>query len=124
MKWRNKIDPSLRPYVERMIAESYLFKESYDYAEDKSKAQMWIAIGLMSKQLHDMDMKLNYIERAVQEIGRKDMTKTDFDQIKKDKQEVERIFKDILGGKLSQKRPVSMVFENPKAKSKNSNKKK
>lgn len=122
MKWRNKIDPSLRPHVERMIAESYLFKESYASAEDKSRAQMWIAFGLLSKQLHEMDMKLNYIERAVQEIGRKDMTKIDVDQMKKDKQEVERIFKDILGGRISQKKPVSMVFENPKQKSKNSKK--
>lgn len=118
MKWRNKIDPSLRPYVERIIAESYVFKESYEKADDKSKGQMWIALGIISKQLHDMEMKLNYLERAVQEIGRKDMTKTDLDQIKKDKQEVERIFKDILGGKLSPKKPVSMVFENSKLKSK------
>ena len=117
MEWRKHIQRELRPYVERIIAESFMHKGAYSKAEDKGKAQIWLAMGLLQKQIQELNLKLDYIEKALQGVGRKDQ-KTSIDQVKKEKEEVERIFRDIIGGKFNPKKPVSTVFERPKIKKK------
>ncbi len=98
MNWRERINKNLRAYVEEIISQSFYHKESYNFANDKGKAQIWIALGILSKQIHELDSKLNYIERALQEIGLKDKNR-DIEKIKQDKKEVEDIFRSILSGK-------------------------
>lgn len=98
MNWREKIDKNLRAYVEEIIAQSFYHKSSYNKASDKGKAQIWIALGILSKQIYELDMKLNYIERALQEIGLKDKDR-DIEKIKQDKKEVENLFRSIISGK-------------------------
>lgn len=119
MEWRKHIQRELRPYVERIIAESFMHKDAYGKAEDKGKAQMWLAMGLLQRQIQELNLKLDYIEKALQGVGRKDQ-KTNIDQVKKEKEEVERIFREIIGGKFNPKKPVSVstVFERPKSKKK------
>jgi len=98
MNWRERINKNLRAYVEEIISQSFYHKESYNFAQDKGKAQIWVALGILSKQIHELDSKLNYIERALQEIGLKDKNR-DIEKIKQDKKEVEDIFRSILSGK-------------------------
>lgn len=117
MDWRKNIRRELRPYVERLIAESFMHKEAYGKAEDKGKAQLWLALGILQKQVQDLNLKIDYIEKALQGVGRKDQ-KTNMDQVRREKEEVERIFRDIIGGKFAPKKPVSTIFERPKSKAK------
>jgi hypothetical protein len=98
MNWRERINKNLRAYVEEIISQSFYHKESYNFANDRGKAQIWVALGILSKQIHELDSKLNYIERALQEIGLKDKNR-DIEKIKQDKKEVEDIFRSILSGK-------------------------
>lgn len=67
--WRKKIDKSLKPYLEKFIAETHFQKEALKTANDPSKAQLWIAIALLSRQLYNMEMKLKYLEKAMQDIS-------------------------------------------------------
>lgn len=117
MDWRKNIKRELRPYVERLIAESFMHKESYSKAEDKGKAQLWLALGILQKQIQELNLKLDYIEKALQGIGRKDQ-KINVDQVRKEKEDVERIFREIIGRKFAPKKPVSTIFERPKSKAK------
>lgn len=67
--WRKKIDKSLRPYLEKFITETYFHDKAFKLAEDPSKAQLWVAIALLSKQLYNLEMKTNYLERALKDIS-------------------------------------------------------
>ncbi len=67
--WRKKVDKSLKPYLEKFIAETHLHKTSFNSAADPAKAQLWIAISLLSKQLFSLEMKLNYLEKALKDIS-------------------------------------------------------
>ncbi len=67
--WRKKIDKSLKPYLEKFITETYFHDKAFKLAEDPSKAQLWIAIALLSKQLYNLEMKVNYLERALKDIS-------------------------------------------------------
>jgi hypothetical protein len=67
--WRKKVDKSLRPYLEKFIEETNRHRESYEDAEDSGKAQLWIAISLLSKHLYNIEMKLNYLEKAMKDLA-------------------------------------------------------
>ena len=67
--WRKKIDKSLRPYLEKFITETCFHDKAFKLAEDPSKAQLWVAVALLSKQLYNLEMKANYLERALKDIS-------------------------------------------------------
>ncbi len=72
MNWREKIDKILRSYVENQIKEASKERKAYLSASDPKNAQLWIAIGNLSKQIFELNLRLNYLERALRDIGRKD----------------------------------------------------
>ena len=67
--WRNLVDPSIRGYLEMQIRESSRHKNAYRLSSSPSNAQLWIAIANLSKQMFDINLKLNYLERALRDIS-------------------------------------------------------
>jgi hypothetical protein len=67
--WRKKVNKSLRPYLEKFIAETHFHKKSFNLAKDPGKAQIWIAIALLSKQIYNLEVKLNYLEKALKDLS-------------------------------------------------------
>jgi len=66
MTWRNKIDPSLKPHLEKQILEATKQKKAYKKAKDKATAQLWCAIANLSKQIFDLNLELDYLEKTTQ----------------------------------------------------------
>lgn len=113
MSWRKNLNKEIRPYVEKLIRESFLYNEEYKEAEDRGKAQLWIALALISKQLSEIESKLKLFEAVLKDISPKKTLKIqEFEKTKAVKDEVEKIFKNILQGKPI--KPTSSVQEKNK----------
>ncbi len=67
--WRKLVDPSIRGYLEMQVKEASRHKNAYRLSENPSNAQLWVAIANLSKQMFDINLKLNYLERALRDIG-------------------------------------------------------
>ena len=67
--WRNKIDPFLRTHLEAQIRDSSRYRRAYKESKDPGKAQMWVAIANLSRQLFNVSVKLNYMERLFQDMN-------------------------------------------------------
>ena len=67
MGWRNNVDPFLKPHLERQILESVKYRNSFNRSSNPGLAQLWIAIANLSRDLFDMNLKFDYLERALRE---------------------------------------------------------
>jgi len=71
MDWREKIDKIIKPHVEHQIKEASKERGAYLSADDPKNAQLWVAVGNLSKQIFELNLRLNYLERALRDIGKK-----------------------------------------------------
>lgn len=69
VNWRNKIDSSIRNHLEAQINESYKHRKIYSLAKNPAQAQIWCAIANLSRQIFDLNLKLNYLEKALRDIS-------------------------------------------------------
>ena len=67
--WRKKVDKSLKPFLEKYIEDTHRYRTNFEQADDKGRAQVWIAIALLSRQLYNLEIKMNYLERALKDIS-------------------------------------------------------
>ena len=68
--WRNSVDTALKSHLEAQIRESSRHKNAYSKAKNKANAQLWVAIANLSKQMFDLNLRMNYLERAFQDALR------------------------------------------------------
>jgi len=99
--WREKLNKELRYYLEKAIRESYSHKYAIDEAEDKGRAQLWIALAILFKKIADLELKATYLEKALQQFFPKKFSEK---EKKAEEQEVEKILKDLLSGKKTEKK--------------------
>ncbi len=71
MSWRKDIDPVLKEHMEALIKESYRHKNTYKNSKDISKAQLWCALACLSKEMFDLNLKVKFLEKALQDTGKK-----------------------------------------------------
>ena len=69
--WREKVDPLIKNHLELQVKETLNQKKAYDSAKNKGNAQLWIAIANLSKHIFDLNLKVKYLEKALQEISPK-----------------------------------------------------
>lgn len=67
--WRVLVDRSIKNHLEREVNESSRHKKAYMNSRDPANAQLWCAIGNLSKQIFDVNLKLNYLESALRDIA-------------------------------------------------------
>lgn len=91
--WRETVDPSIRGYLEMQIREAGRHKNSYRLSDNPSNGQLWIAIANLSKQIFDINLKLNYLERALRDISGSKQTKEQKQAEKKTKRLVKSLKK-------------------------------
>ena len=80
--WRKNVDPIIREHLESQIKSTLSYKKAYEEADNKSTAQLWIAVANLSKQQFNNSMKLNYIEDLMKDVVKK------IDEIKDKKEEI------------------------------------
>lgn len=93
MKWMEKLDESTKEHLDIQIKETHFNEEALKTAENKQNAQLWVAIANLSKQMNEILLKINYIERALQEQHIHEMkitSKQDIEEINKAMQKVMR----------------------------------
>ncbi len=66
--WRDLIDPALKDHLEVQIKESLRQKSAYMNAENPGQAQLWCAIANLSRQVFNLTLKINYLERTLKDI--------------------------------------------------------
>ncbi len=66
--WREEINPIIKDYLEAQIKEAAVHQKAYMKAKDPTKAQLWVAIANMSKQIFDLHLKVKFLEKALQEL--------------------------------------------------------
>jgi len=66
--WRDFVDPTLRDNLEVQIKESLRQKDAYTKAEHPGQAQLWCAIASLSRQVFNLTLKINYLERTLKDI--------------------------------------------------------
>ena len=69
MEWREKVDPAIKAHLEKQVAESVKDRKAYDEAPDPGNAQLWVAVANLSKEIFDLNLKLGYFEKTLQEIS-------------------------------------------------------
>lgn len=66
--WRDLVDPLIKDHLEVQIKEASRHKKAYDQAANKGDAQLWIAIANISKQTFNIELKIKYLERLLQDL--------------------------------------------------------
>ncbi|UCD21167.1 MAG: hypothetical protein JSW08_01310 [archaeon] len=94
MNWRKEISPGLKPFIEKLISES-LKEKGWRNSKNPSKSQLWIAIGILSRQAYDLEIKCRFLEQALKEISPKYRNQG----IRKAETEFNKIISEIAGGK-------------------------
>lgn len=66
------MEKGLRSHLEAQIRESSRHKKAYMNSKQPYNAQLWVAIASLSKQIFDLNLKMNYLERALRDgLGKK-----------------------------------------------------
>lgn len=73
--WRKRVDPIIKDHLETQIKEASKHKNAYRMSSNPSNAQLWCAVANLSRQIFDVNLKLNYMERVLREISSKRLEK-------------------------------------------------
>lgn len=65
--WRTQLEDPLRKHLELQIREVYKHRKAYELSNDPSKAQLWISLANLSKQLLETNLRINLLERNIKE---------------------------------------------------------
>ncbi|MBT3416606.1 hypothetical protein HON86_02355 [Candidatus Woesearchaeota archaeon] len=65
MNWRNEIEPAIRDHVEGRITQASTNRESLILSKNPREAQLWCALGNISKELAETNIKLKYMEKIL-----------------------------------------------------------
>ncbi len=94
MKWLETLDPVVKQHLELLIKETRNNEEALKNAENPMIAQLWIAISNISIQLHEISLKLSYIEQSMQELNKSKMKTTS----KKEEKQIKDALKKVMAG--------------------------
>ena len=67
--WREQINPVIKSHLESQIKETTAHKDAYSKAKDPTKAQLWVAIANLSKQIFDMHLRVKVLEKALADMN-------------------------------------------------------
>lgn len=110
MAWRDELDKEIAQYIDSLIKRTEFFP-AYKKAEKPSTAQLWTALGIMSKKLYEQELKIKLLEGVLMEISpRKSERLVNQDEKKKATAEIERIMSEI-----AQRKPVTFSKPSPSA---------
>ena len=96
MTWRDKIDSTIKTHVEALIKETAKEKEALIESSDPKISQLWLAIGILSKQNFDLRLRTKYLESALKEMLKSPKTgKKSTKTSKKEQDKVNEILKSL-----------------------------
>jgi len=63
--WRDNLDATLKEDFEVLLKRVSLEKKAYKSAKDVSKAQLWCALAILSKEIENLKIRANALEKVV-----------------------------------------------------------
>ena len=67
MDWKKDLDSNLRKHLEFQIAEANKNSKSFKKAKEPSKAQLWVAVGNLSKLISSLNLRIKELEKNLLE---------------------------------------------------------
>lgn len=92
MNWRNQIDPIIKDHVERRISQAAENKEALLQSRNPREAQLWCALGNLSKELAENTIKIKYMEKLLADTL---MDKKKKSRSKKEQKEIDDLMKTL-----------------------------
>lgn len=99
--WRDYLNKELKYYLEKLILESFSHRYALEHASDKGKAQLWVALAILNKKLSDVELKIAYLERTLQQFFPK--KKISEAEKRKIEAEAEQFIKSLVRGEIKEK---------------------
>ncbi len=65
--WRSKLDGITRKHLELQLREAYKYNKAYNLSKNSSNAQIWVAVANLSRQIFEMNLRMNVLERALKD---------------------------------------------------------
>jgi hypothetical protein len=63
--WRDNLDSTLKEDFEVLLKRVSLEKKAYQNAKDVSKAQIWCALAVLSKEIENMRIRVTALEKNI-----------------------------------------------------------
>jgi len=64
MDWKTSLDPLIKDYLDQLLREVIKYRVAYSKAKDISKAQIWVALALLYREI-------NLLKSTIEEIKEK-----------------------------------------------------
>lgn len=64
MDWKTNLDPLIKDYLDQLLKEVIKYRTAYSKATDISKAQIWVALALLYREI-------NLLKSTIEEIREK-----------------------------------------------------
>ena len=74
MDWRKELDKELGQYVDDMIKKTTFFP-AYRKSDKPANAQLWVALGILTKKVYEQELKIQLLEGVLKEISPKKVEK-------------------------------------------------
>ena len=65
MNWRNEIETVIKDHVEGRISQASTNREALLLSKNPREAQLWCALGNVSKELAETNIRLKYMEKVL-----------------------------------------------------------
>jgi len=66
--WRNLIDRSVQNHLELQVREAAKHRGAYKFSKNPSNAQLWVAVANLSRQIFDLNLRIKFLEKALQDL--------------------------------------------------------
>ena len=89
--WRNFVDKSLKDHLEFQIKESSKHSPAYKQSKNPSDAQLWIAVANLSREIFDLNLKVKFLEKVLQDMNKKSTQKKETKDIRHLKKSLKKL---------------------------------
>lgn len=69
--WTDNLDSVLKEDFNILLKRVTLEKKAYSCAKDVSKAQLWCAVAILSKEIENLNIRINSLEKSMK--GKKNL---------------------------------------------------
>lgn len=109
--WREYVDLIIKDHLEAQVKQTLQYKDAYNKAHDKGKAQLWVAIANLSKQIITLELKTKYIENVLKDIIIKinELKEQKPEKIIKEIEEPKKIIKKKIEKKIRKKKKTKHI---------------
>ena len=65
MDWRDSLDPVLKEHFNDLLKDVHKEKQAYADARNPTKAQLWCALAVLSKEVSDLRLQIKSLEKQI-----------------------------------------------------------